>query len=406
VRELTIRGRCFLAAGLAAVVCGIQVGEHDFVQIGLLAIAVPVLAWLLIRRTERDVWVRRTVSASQVEAGEPAEIHLEVGANGHRRTGLLLLEEELPPQLGEPQRFSLEPMAPGEQASLRYLIRTPHRGRYPIGPLHVRVADPTGMADLHKTVSSTGSLLVTPRTEPLPRIALTGRWAGAGDDRTRDLVGSGSPDVTIREYRLGDDLRRIHWPTSARTDQLMVRREEQQWQSRCTLLIDNRRVAHRGYGTASSIESAVSVAASVSRALVDLDFEVRLVTATDSSTHGWRDVGRGTDIAGQLERLALLNLTRREQLSTDWVDESQHGGMIMAVLGHLQSSDRQLLAGLAAAGATAHAIVLDVSTWERGGRNAGTPDPPATAWLRAHGWKATTLERDTPLPAAWQGLSR
>jgi hypothetical protein len=144
----------------------------------------------------------------------------------------------------------------------------------------------------------------------------------------------------------------------------------------------------------------------VSRALVDLDFEVRLVTATDSSTHGWRDVGRGTDIAGQLERLAMLNLTRREQLSTEWVDESQHGGMIMAVLGHLQSGDRQLLAGLAAAGATAYAIVLDVSTWERGGRNAGTPDPPATAWLRAHGWKATTLERDTPLPAAWQGLSR
>jgi len=328
-----------------------------------------------------------------------------VGADGQRRTGLLLLEEELPPQLGERQRFTLEPMAPGEQASLRYLITTPHRGRYPIGPLHVRVADPTGMADLHQTVSSTGSLLVTPRTEPLPRIALTGRWAGAGDDRTRELVGSGSPDVTIREYRLGDDLRRIHWPSSARTDQLMVRREEQQWQSRCTLLIDNRRVAHRGYGTASSIESAVSVAASVSRALVALDFEVRLVTATDSSAHGWRDVGRGTDIGGQVERLALLNLTRREQLSTDWVDESQHGGMIMAVLGHLQSSDRQLLAGLAAAGATAHAIVLDVATWERGGRTDDA-DPPATAWLRTHGWKATTLERDASLAAAWQGLAR
>jgi uncharacterized protein (DUF58 family) len=410
VRELTIRGRCFLAAGVAAIICGIQVGEHDFVRIGLLAAAVPLLAWVLTRRTERDVWVRRTLSTTQVEAGEPAEVHLEVGSSGGRRTGLLLLEEELPPALGEPQRFALEPMGPGQQQSVRYLIRTPHRGRYPVGPVQVRVAEPTGMVDLRQTISSTGSLLVTPRTEALPRISLTGRWAGAGDDRTRDLVGSGSPDVTIREYRLGDDLRRIHWPSSARTDELMVRREEQQWQSRCTLLIDNRTVAHRGYGTGSSMERAVSVAASIGRALVALDFEVRLVTATDNgSARAWHEGSRGgTDMAEHLERLALLGMTRHEQLSTGWVDESQQGGMLLAVLGHLQTGDTELLGGLAAAGAAAYAVVLDVATWEsRGGAGAAVgAGSPATGLLRSRGWKATTLARDGSLPAAWQELAR
>lgn len=404
MRELTIRGRCFLAAGFAAIVCGVQVGEHDFVRIGVLAAAVPLLAWVLVRRTERSVWVRRTLSTTQVEAGESAEVHLEVGSGGERRTGLLLLEEELPPALGEPQRFALDPMGPGQQQSVRYLIRTPHRGRYPIGPVQVRVAEPTGMVDLRQTISSTGSILVTPRTETLPRISLTGRWAGAGDDRTRDLVGNGSPDVTIREYRLGDDLRRIHWPTTARTDELMVRREEQQWQARCTLLIDNRRVAHRGYGTASSMERAVSVAASIGRALAALDFEVRLVTATDSgSAHRWHEGSRGgTDMAEQLERLALLGMSRHEQLSTGWVDESQQGGMVMAVLGHLQTGDTELLGGLASAGAAAYAVVLDVSTWDPGSR----AEAPATAVLRGRGWKATTLDRDGSLPAAWQELSR
>ena len=82
--------------------------------------------------------------------------------------------------------------------------------------MHVRVGDPLGMVDLDQVLASSASILVTPRTEPLPQIALTGRWAGAGDNRTRDLLGGGSPDVTIREYRLGDDLRRIHWPSSAR----------------------------------------------------------------------------------------------------------------------------------------------------------------------------------------------
>jgi uncharacterized protein (DUF58 family) len=404
VRELTIRGRCFLAAGFAAVICGVQVGEHDFVRIGVLAAAVPVLAWLLMRRTEREVWVRRTLSTTQVEAGEPAEVHLEIGATGERRTGLLLLEEELPPELGESQRFALEPMSPRQQQSVRYLIRTPHRGRYPVGPVQVRVAEPTGMVDLRQTISSTGSLLVTPRTEPLPRITLTGRLAGAGDDRTRDLVGSGSPDVTIREYRLGDDLRRIHWPSSARTDELMVRREEQHWQTRCALLVDNRRVAHRGYGTASSMERAVSVAASIIRALVDLDFQVRLVTATDkASSLGWHEASRGgTDTAEQIERLALLGMTRSEQLSTGWVDERQQGGMVMAVLGHLQHGDAELLGGIASAGASAYAVVLDVAAWEQG---AGR-EPPATAQLRSYGWKATTLSRDDVLASAWQELAR
>ena len=91
-------------------------------------------------------------------------------------------------------------------------------------------------------------------------------------------------------------------------------------------------------------------------------------------------------MAGQLERLALLGLTRREQLSTDWVDESQHGGMIMAVLGHLQTGDRELLAGLAAAGAERarhRAGRLDVGA-RRGRLRAAGDGLAARARLEGH----------------------
>jgi uncharacterized protein (DUF58 family) len=269
--------------------------------------------------------------------------------------------------------------------------------------MQVRVGDPIGMVDLHQTLPSSATLLVTPRTEPLPQVALTGRWAGAGDDRTRDLMGTGSPDVTIREYRLGDDLRRVHWPSSARVDQLMVRREEQQWQARCTLLIDNRRIAHRGYGADSSMETAVRAAASVARYLVAHDFEVRLVSATgEVSRAGWHHGARGADLPDHLERLALMGQSRHEQMSTRWVDESQQGGMLLAVLGHLRDPDRDFLAGLASAGAAAHALVLDVSQWDRTHSPAASP----TASLRARGWKAATLGRETPLAAAWLEMAR
>ena len=402
MRDLTVRGRCFLAAGAAAIICGIQIGERDFVRIGLLAMLIPTLAWLLLRRTERNVWVRRNVSALQVEAGETAQVEVEIG-NAGRRTGTLFLEEDLAPALGPSPRFVVEPMPPGGLTRHSYAIHTESRGRYPVGPMHVRVGDPLGMVDLDQALPSTATILVTPRTEPLPRIQLTGRWAGAGDNRTRDLLGGGSPDVTIREYRLGDDLRRIHWPTSARAGELMVRREEQQWQSRCTLLIDNRRISHRGYGPKSSMERAVSVTASIMRNLVAQDFEVRLVSATGrSSSHGWHQGSRAVNLPEQLERLALMSMSRHEQLSTDWIEDTDHGGMLLAVLGHLGDADQDLMAGMAAAGDSAYAVVLDVGTWDRTGR----VDAPPTAALRGGGWKATTLERDGSLASAWMELAR
>ena len=247
-------------------------------------------------------------------------------------------------------------------------------------------------------------MLVTPRTEPLPRIALTGRWAGAGDDRTRELVGGGSPDVTIREYRLGDDLRRIHWPSSARTDELMVRREEQQWQSRCTLLLDNRRVAHRGYGTDSSMETRGQRGGIDHAPLVALDFEVRLVTATgNSSAHGWRQGARGADPARAARaaraprddppRAAVHRMGRRVAAGRDAARGPRPPG-----------ERRPRVPGRA--GRRRRLGVRRGAGRRRPGTASGPAEPPATASLRTGGWKATTLERDGSLAAAWQELAR
>jgi uncharacterized protein (DUF58 family) len=86
-------------------------------------------------------------------------------------------------------------------------------------------------------------------------------------------VGS-AEDVTTREYRRGDDLRRVHWRSTARTGELMVRREEQPWQSRATVVLDSRRTAHRGTGAASSLEWLVAAAASVAVHLTHAGFAV------------------------------------------------------------------------------------------------------------------------------------
>src|SRR5947209_9048920 len=91
---------------------------------------------------------------------------------------------------------------------------------------------------------------------------------------SRSIATAGEDDAATREYRLGDDLRRIHWRSTARRGELMVRREEQPWQSRAVLLLDCRQSAHQGDGPLSSFEWSVSAAASIGLHLAHGGFTV------------------------------------------------------------------------------------------------------------------------------------
>lgn len=392
--QLTLRGRCFLGAGLAAALCGVQVGQADFVRIGLVVVVIPVAAWIVVRLRPVHPVVRRELGRQRVEAGEATTVEVVVRPGGTRagRTPALLVEEQLPPALGTRHDFLVGALAPGAEARLPYPLRTTRRGRYAVGPLRVHHGDPLGMVDVVTTAGEADSLLVTPATERLPAIPLAGRLAGTGDQRTRDLLGGGSPDVTTREYRVGDDLRRVHWPTSARTDTLMVRREEQDWQLRCTLLLDDRRYSH-GSGRHGTFEAAVGAAASVVHDLAGRGFEVHLATAGGLAGAGAVTPGP----AAHLERLAVIAPDSRERLDLGWVSGTRQGGLLVAVLGRLAADDTGHLARLAAAADAAYAVVHDLGDGEAA---------ETTARLRRAGWKAATRAPGGPLAPAWQELAR
>jgi len=391
VDALTLRGRCFLGAGLAAVLCGIQLGQDDFVRIGLLVLVVPLAAWVVVRLRDPRPRVVRDLGDRRVEAGATAPVDLELEAGGPRggsrgRLPALLVQDQLPAALGVARRFWVPPLSAGEQVRMTYVVRTSRRGRYPVGPVQLRRGDPLGMVEVATTLGSTDSLLVTPRTEPLPVVPLSGRLTGAGDQRAREVLGGGSPDVTTREYRVGDDLRRIHWPTSARTDTLMVRREEQDWQLRCTLLLDDRRFSHRS-GRGGTFEAAVSATASLVRHLGARGYAVHLATA--AGLHP-----RTEDL---LEQLALVSPSPEHHLDLGWVRTAHHGGLLVAVLGRLEGDDRDRVTRLGAAADAAYAVVHDL----------GDGDSEAlTTHLRRAGWQAGTRIPSEPLAPVWQGLGR
>ena len=125
------------------------------------------------------------------------------------------------------------------------------------------MADAFGLVRLGRLVALPGTLVVPPAITPLPWTAFGGTWLKADGSRASTAAAAGEDDVVPRAYRDGDELRRVHWRSSARYGELMVRREEQRWRNRATLFLDTRGGAHAGRGPSSSFEYAVSAAASI-----------------------------------------------------------------------------------------------------------------------------------------------
>ncbi|MBV9291890.1 MAG: DUF58 domain-containing protein, partial [Frankiales bacterium] len=260
---LTVRGRCLLAAGFAAVVCAIVLGEVNLLRIGLFLLALPLIAYAMVARTRYRLTCTRRLDPVRTHAGRPARVVLRVQNISRLPTGLLLGEDTVPYMLGGRPRFVLDRVLPQRAVDIDYTVRSQLRGRYRIGPLVVRLTDPFGLCELTRSFTAADTLVVTPQVVTLPEVRLGGDWAGAGESRARSVATSGEDDAATREYRQGDDLRRIHWRSTARRGELMVRREEQPWQSRAVLLVDCRGTAHHGDGPASSLEWAIAAAASI-----------------------------------------------------------------------------------------------------------------------------------------------
>ena len=190
---------------------------------------------------------------------------------------------------------------------------------------------------------------------------------------------------------------------TARMGELMVRNEEQLWQARATVILDNRAIAHRGTGPGSSLEGAVSAAASVAVHLSSLGYQVRLVSGS-GITDAWHERGRPLDPFPLLEELAVVTSTDDRELPDITLGEDVTGGIVVGVLGAVQPEDSSWWARFPRHSAQSLALALDVESW---GQRAHEGDlPPSTMWLAGQGWRATSWRKGDALAAAWRELDR
>src|SRR5271155_5003240 len=276
--SLTTRGRSFVAAGGAATGCGVAIPGPDLVRVGALLIILPLVSALIARRSRYRLACSRRLDPPRVPAGQPTVVTARLENVSRLRTAILLAEDVTPYSLGTRPRFVLDEIEPGGSRELSYQIRSDTRGKFTIGPLRVRVADAFGLVEITRSFNTTSTLVVTPKIYPLPRASASSSWLGEGDGGMRTISMIGEDDAAPRVYQDGDGLRRVHWRSTARYGELMVRREEHQWRNSASVFLDPRRSAHSRSGPSATFEFAVSAAASIGAHLSGEGYRTRLIT--------------------------------------------------------------------------------------------------------------------------------
>jgi uncharacterized protein (DUF58 family) len=412
LQSLTMRGRCLLAAGLTAAVAGLVLHERDLLRVAALLIAAPLVAVGFAARTRFRLTCSRRLDPARVASGDRARVVLRIENISRLPTGLLLIEDTIPYLLGGRPRVVLDRLAPRRPIDVGYHVSGELRGRYRVGPLTVRLMDPFGLCELPRAFTSTDTLVVTPQVTPLPAVQLSGEWGGAGHSTSRSVATYGDDDVATREYRHGDDLRRIHWRTTARRGELTVRREEQPWQSRGAVLLDTRTIAHRGDGPTSSLEWAISAAASISLHLARNGFELRLITDTGSEVSSAGLAGASFD-GSVLDVLAVVSPSASRSLHAGMSTVRRQGteGLLVAIVGALSPDDAESLARMRSGGASVGiALVLHTDSWVTQSPQSAEESAQAhrqTCQLLAQsGWRTIEVHRGDALAQLWPQAGR
>jgi uncharacterized protein (DUF58 family) len=413
LRGLTVRGRSFLVAGVAALVCALVLGQQDLLRVSVLLLALPFLCVIVVRRTQHTVTCTRSVDPSRVQVGEETKVTLRLENSSLVPTGLLLAEDTLPRGMSARPRFVIDRLDPRGQRDVFYKVRSQVRGRYPVGPLTLRVADPFGMCEVARAFPGVDDLIVIPVVEQLPVVLLGGEWTGSNDSHPSSIPSAGEDDIGTREYRHGDALHRVHWRSTARRGELMVRREEHPRQSRATILLDARQDAHHGEGRNSSLEWAVSAAASLAVHLTRREFTLRVMNETGNGLAGLNSdiLAPLPDVEGLLlDALAVLLPTRTPSLREASLALARAGSdsLVIALLGALSERDAADLAHRRQGTTTAIAVLLRTETWV-----GLTPDPAAeaafehnVALLRNAGWRVIPVRVGDRLPDLWPLAAR
>ena len=357
-----------------------------------------VLAGLWTWSSGQGVRVRMSRSRDRVQAGESIIERFEV-INDSVIPKLWLEVEEASDLPGHTAQF-VTSLGRSNHRNWRVQTACHRRGLYNLGPITVRSSDPFDIFHRELRFGHRRGLVVYPRALELPRYSAPPANL-PGEGRFRRRTHYVTPNASgIRDYEAGDSVNRIHWKSSLRTGSLKVKTFELDPASHLWVIVDLSGQDHLGTGDDASIETAVTIAASVVRLFINQNRSVGLMMFGERLDVIEPD--RGSQHFGRiLESLAVAQPIGTVPVASILYQQSRRWGRHTTVIVVTASTDPRwqgAIRTLTHRGVKAAVAMIDLESW--GGRGGAA----ATAVeLRALGVQVNLIRKGDHIPSVMVG---
>jgi len=279
-------------------------GGTVYVRLLYLSALLLILAWLMSVLSLRGVKVERQARSRRASVGDIFEEHFEISNTS--RIAKLWMEVANETTIPHATGSRIVTFLRGKQKRI-YTSRTwlTNRGGFPLGPTKITSGDPFGIFRVSRSFPAKASLMVLPMLFPLAEFVSPPGLLPGGKAIRRKSIDVTPHAAGVREYIVGDPMKRIHWPTSIRRNQLMVKEFEQDPQAEVWIFLDVYKTAHLAKSgeiddtppiddllllrrrkvklPPSTLEYSISIAASLAHYFIDQRRAVGLVSASEHS---------------------------------------------------------------------------------------------------------------------------
>lgn len=282
---MTARGRTVLVLAVAVLCAGIALGYPALMTVAVTALVLVALSLVIVRR-QPALTVTRRLRSSRVQRGTRTAGAARIVNVGRLGIGPLIVDDHI---AGESVPIEISRLRGGEMRETTFLIPTQRRGFQSLGPLVLAHADPFGLAVRRIEMGQVAELVVTPRIVHTPDVRSSLLRSVDGPESQSNIEGT-LAFHTLRDYVPGDDIRHIHWKSSARGTGLLVKQHVDTARPAVAVICDR---AVENTAQLEALDLAIDCAASIAASALSRTQPVWLHTG---STGRWfRPVGSGAD---------------------------------------------------------------------------------------------------------------
>lgn len=359
VMRLAIFVTLILLTFLLALINGLEVFFRvSYALAGLLALS---YLWSLV--SLRGITVKSAVANNSLQVGQNAESHLTIHNNSLLpKIDLEVYQRSEVPGHGVSRIVSLSPHRTITWTD-KFLCE--RRGRYNLGPTTIVGSDLLGIFQRSKDSGDLHPVTVYPAPVELPNFAIPPADL-PGEGRYRRRTHFVTPNASsVREYSFGDGFNRIHWPSSAKTGQLMVKEFELDPASEIWLMLDLHADAQAGEGLESTEEYGVTLAASIAKKYLDPNRSIGFITYGENYVLLKPDRG-AHQLSRIMEALAVAKAKGPAPLHSFIASESRRFGKYTTLIVVTPSSDDKWISSaqnLIRRGAKIAVVLLESSSF-------------------------------------------